>query len=74
MSYFKGVLAGVGTILLGCVVTPIAILLWTKKDPGSDGITIGFQPIGLLHSVGFWGFIIVLFSVGFFSSLLFQRK
>jgi hypothetical protein len=29
MIYFKGVFIGFGVVLLGCLVAPIALMIWT---------------------------------------------
>ncbi len=74
MIYLKSALIGLGTVLLGCVVVPIAMLIWASWKTESEGITIGFSPMLLAHSVGFWAFIIVLFTAGFVPSIFFLKK
>ena len=74
MIYFKSALIGLGTVLLGVSVTPIAMLLWASWKSESGEISIGFSPMGLAHSVTFWVFIIALFLAGFVSSIFFMRK
>lgn len=74
MTYLKAALIGLGTVLLGCVVAPIAMLIWVSWKTESGGITVGFSPIALVHSVGFWAFIIVLFTAGFIPSIFFLKK
>lgn len=82
--YFKSVLVGLGTVLLGCVVTPIAMMIWwiskssTAHGAGpGEGQAISFSPRGLenhlAHSLSFWVFIIALFSAGFLASLYFLK-
>ncbi len=69
MIYFKGVLIGFGTVLLGCLVAPIALMMWSGWKSQGGPSAVSFSPMGLAHhlahSVGFWVFIIVLFTVGF---------
>jgi hypothetical protein len=72
MIYFKSVLVGLGTVLLGCVITPIAFMIWVSWKSGQD--TVSFSPIGLWHSFGFWVFIIALFSAGFLPSVYFLKR
>jgi hypothetical protein len=78
MIYFKGVLIGFGTVLLGCLVTPIALMIWASWKPQGGAATVSFSPMGLAnhlaHSLGFWVFIIVLFTAGFVSSVLFPKR
>ena len=57
MIYFKSALIGLGAVLLGCVVAPIAMLIWASWKTHSGEISISFSPIGLAHSVGFWAFM-----------------
>lgn len=74
MIYFKSALIGLGAVLLGCMAAPIAMLIWMSWKTQSGPITIGFSPTALVHSVGFWAFIIVLFITGFVPSLFFLRR
>jgi len=79
MIYFKSALIGLGTVLLGCVFAPIAMLIWARvwaswKTGTGVMTTVGFSPIFLWHSMGFWAFIFVLFAAGFVPSLFFLRK
>jgi hypothetical protein len=88
MMYFKSVLVGLGTVLLGCLVTPIALVIWwswksetaNKAGPAGPGEvqTVSFSPMGLenhlAHSLGFWVFIIALFSAGFLPSVYFLKR
>jgi hypothetical protein len=68
-------LIGFGTVLLGCVVAPIAMLIWASWIPKSgDAATVSFSPIGHLHSLGFWVFIIALFCAGFMPSVYFLKR
>jgi hypothetical protein len=78
MIYFKGALLGFGVVLLGCLVTPIALMIWAGwKSPGGAE-TVSFSPMGLVshlgHSSGFWIFIIGLFSAGFVLSVFFPKR
>ena len=76
MIYFKSVLIGLGAVLLGCVVTPIAMTMWISWKSGVD--TVSFSPMGLAnhlaHSLGFWVFIVALFSAGFLPSVHFLKR
>jgi len=78
MIYFKGVLIGFGTVLLGCLVTPIALMIWAGRKSQSGAATVSFSPMGLVnhfaHSVSFWIFIIVLFTAGFVPSVFFPKR
>lgn len=74
MIYFKSAFIGLGTVLLGCVVAPIAMLIWASWTTETEEITIGFSPMAIVHTVGFWIFIILLFTVGFVPSIFFLRK
>jgi hypothetical protein len=74
MIYFKSALIGIGTVLLGCVATPIAMLIWASWKTESGIMTVGFSPMALVHSVGFWAFIILLFAAGFIPSVFFLRR
>ena len=85
MMYVKSVLIGLGTVLLGCVVTPIAMMIgWISKSNTTDKAgpgesqAVSFSPMGLenhlAHSFGFWVFILALFSAGFLPSLFFLKK
>ena len=87
MIYFKSVLVGISTVLLGCVVTPIVGMVWyfwkatvaaNKAGPGPAGsgetLTVSFSPLGFIKHPWFWLFIIALFSVGFLVSLYLQRR
>ena len=77
MVYFKGVLIGFGTVLLGCLVAPIAMMVWASAN-SHGGTTVSFSPMGLAnhaaHSLGFWVFIIVLFTTGFVPSVFFAKR
>lgn len=89
MIYFKSVLVGIGTMLLGCLVMPVAMMLWwfgkannlaaNKAETGpGEGLAVSFSPMGLgshlAHSLGFWVFVVVLFCAGFLIALRFQKK
>jgi len=85
MMYLKSVLVGFGTLLLGCALALVAMMMWwtrrsstgNKAGPG-ETLTVSFSPMGLeshmAHSVLFWVFIIGLFSAGFLTSLCFLRR
>ena len=74
MSYFKGVLIGLGTVLLG---TPVALMIWALfiSHPGA---AVSFSPRGLAehleHSLSFWVLIVVLFSAGFVPFILTRKR
>lgn len=78
MIYFKGVLMGFGTVLLGCLVAPIALLVWDVWKSQGGGTTVSFSLMGLAnhlgHSLGFWVFILVLFTAGFVPSIFFAKR
>ena len=77
MTYFKSVLIGLGTVLVGCVVAPIALVIWASWMTRKSGIraeSIGFSPIQIMHSMDFWIFIIVLFTAGFLLSVLLLKR
>ncbi len=78
MMYVKGVLSGFGTVLLGCLFAPIALIIWDHGKSPSTSMTVSFSPMGLMshlaHSVGFWAFFIVLFTAGFVLSVLFPKR
>ena len=78
MIHFKGVLVGLGTVLLGCLVAPIALMIWANwKSPGGE-TTVSFSPMGLAnhlaHSSVFWIFVLVLFTAGFVPSIFLPKK
>ena len=84
MTYVKGVLFGIGAVLLGCLVAPIALVIWGSwKSP--EGGAVSFTPMGLAshlaglashlaHSSGFWAFILVLFAAGCVPPVLFPKR
>jgi hypothetical protein len=82
MIYFKSVLVGLGTALLGCVVTPIVMMVrvfWraSKAAPTGPGEqqTVSFSLLGFInHFWWFSPFIVVLFCVGFLLSVYSQRR
>ena len=81
MIYFKSVLVGLGTALLGCVLTAIAMIVWvswraSKAVPTGRGeqLTVSFSPMGFINH--FWWFlplIFALFCVGFLRSVYARR-
>ena len=75
MTYFKGVLIGFATVLVG---TPFALIAWAIWRSRGGGGTVSFSPMGLTnhlaHSPGFWILIIVLFAAGFVSSVGLQKR
>jgi hypothetical protein len=88
MMYFKSVSVGLGTVLFGCVITPIAMVIWwisksnaaNKAEPAGPWGKAGglFQPDGSGESPGafpgFWVFILALFSAGFLASMYFLNR
>lgn len=78
MICFKGLLIGFGAVLLGCLVTPIALAIWAGWKSQGGAAVVSFSPMGLAshlaHSSGFWIFIIVLFSAGFVLSIFFPKR
>jgi hypothetical protein len=78
MIYFKGVLIGFGTVLLGCLVTPVALMIWTSWKSHGEAATVSFSPMGLAnhlaHSLGFWILIILLFAAGFVPSVFIRKR
>jgi hypothetical protein len=78
MIYFKGVLIGFGTVLLGCLVAPIALMISASWKSQGGAATVSYSPMGLTHhlahSLGFWVFIIVLFTAGFARSVFFPKR
>lgn len=75
MTYFKGVLIGFGTTLLG---TPIALMIWAIWRSQDRAATVSFSPMGLTshfaHSLEFWVFTIMLFAAGFVPSVFFPKR
>lgn len=74
MVYFKSALIALCTVLFGCVITPILMLIWASWKNDRDEIAIGFSPMGLAHSVSFWIFIFALSAAGSILSALFLKK
>ena len=84
MIYFKSVLVGLGTALLGCIVAPIAVMIWyfwkaTKDAPARPGpgetLTVSFSPLGFInHFPWFWWFITALGIAGFLISVYLRRR
>ena len=74
MIYFKSVLIGLGTVLLGCLVVPIAILVWASWKSQGEAALVSFSPIRLAHSFGFWVLISMLFAAGFVPSVFFLKR
>ncbi len=77
MIYVKGVLAGFAAVLLGCLVTPIGLMIRAGWK-ANGAATISFSPMGLAnhlaHSMAFRAFILVLSFAGFVSSLFFSKR
>ena len=75
MIYFKGVLIGFGTVLLG---TPIVLTIWVIWKSQGGAATVSFSPMGLANhlarSLGFWVLTIVLFTAGFVPSVFFRKR
>ncbi|HXS77162.1 MAG TPA: hypothetical protein VN753_13375 [Terracidiphilus sp.] len=74
MTYFRGVLIGLGAVLLG---TPIAIIIMAVWN-SHGGTTVSFSPMGLAnhlaHSASFWVLITVLFTAGFVPTVFPAKK
>jgi len=80
---YKNVLVGLGTALLGCIVTPIAAMIWyfwkaSKAAPPApagpgETLAVSFSPLGLLSHPWFWWLIIALGVAGFLISMYLQR-
>ena len=77
MTYFKSVLIGLGTVLVGCVVAPIALVIWANwiaRRSGIGAASVGFSPIQIMHSMEFWIFVIAMFIAGFLLSVWFLKR
>lgn len=85
MIYFKGVLIGLGTELLGCIVTLVAALIWefwkaSKAAPpapagSGERLTVSVSPLGFInHTPWFWWFIMALGVAGFLISVYLQKR
>jgi hypothetical protein len=75
--YFKSTLLGLVTVLVGCVIAPIILLMRARSMMTKSGIgsaAIGISPIELMHTTGFWVFVMVLFRAGFLMSLFFLKR
>ena len=75
MTYFKDLVLGFGSVLLG---TPLALMMWAIWKSQREATAVSFSPLGLANhlmgSVGFWILVIVLFSAGFVSSVLLRKR
>jgi hypothetical protein len=75
MIYFKGMMFGFGSVLLG---TPIAFMIWAIWKSQGGAATVSFSPMGLAnhlaHSFGFWVLTIALFTAGFVPSVFLPKK
>jgi hypothetical protein len=75
MIYFKGMMFGFGSVLLG---TPIAFMIWAIWKSQGGAATVSFSPTGLAnhlaHSFGFWVLTIALFTAGFVPSVFLPKK
>lgn len=90
MINFKGVVIGLATVVLGCIVTPIVGMLWWSgkatiaanqaAPPGSgEVVTVSFSPMGLIHHFGlprpwFLLFLIALFFAGYSIFAYLQKR
>lgn len=78
MIYFRGVLFGLGSVLLGCLVAPVALVIWSSWRSADGGTIVSFSPMGLAnhleHSLGFWVFILVLFTAGFVPTVFLRKR
>jgi len=78
MIYFKGVLIGLGSVLLGCLAAPVALMFWARWRSPGVGTTVSFSQMGLAnhlaYSQGFWILVLVLFAAGFVPSVLLPKR
>jgi len=78
MKYFKGVLIGFGTVLLGSLITAVIWIFWAGWKAQGGSAMVSFSPAGLsnhlAHSLGFWIFLIALFVAGFVPSVLSSKR
>ena len=78
MIYIKGVLIGFGTVLLGCLIAPITVMIWLSWKSQGGAATVSFSPLGLAyhlaHSLRFWVFIVVLFTAGVVPSVFLPKR
>ena len=77
MIYFKSTLFGFIAVVLGFVVTPFVVLMrvrWLTARSGIGAMAGGFNLVQLMHTMGFWVFVLVLFSAGFSLSALFLKR
>lgn len=75
MIYFKGVLLGLCTVLLGM---PIALIVWSIARFKPGAATVSFSPLGLTnhlaHSFGMWLLILLLFAAGFVPFVFLKKR
>jgi hypothetical protein len=72
MTYFKAVLVGFASVLVGL---PIALVVWTLSRSQSGAATVSFSPLGLAnHLAGLGVLIIVLFAVGFVPFVFLKKR
>ena len=78
MIYFKGVLIGLGSVLLGCLAAPVGLMIWAGRNSAAGGTAVSFSPMGLAnhlsHSLGFWICIIVLFTASFVRTVFVRKR
>jgi hypothetical protein len=78
MKYFKGMLIGFATVLVGSLITALAWIIWASWKAQGGSATVSFSPTGLsdhlAHSLGFWIFLIALFVAGFVPSVLSSKR
>ena len=72
MTYFKAVLVGFASVLVGL---PIALVVWTLSRSQSGAAAVSFSPLGLAnHLAGLWVLIIVLFAAGFVPFVFLKKR
>lgn len=78
MIYLRAILFGLGTVLLGCLIAPVAFMIRSTWSPLEGATTMSFSPMGLAshlaHSLGFWIFIVVLFAAGFIPAVFLSKR
>jgi len=75
--YFKSTLFGFITVLVGCVVAPFVMVMRARSmitKSATGAVAIGINPVQLMHTIGFWVFVMVLFSAKFLLSVFFMRR
>ena len=78
MTYFKGVLVGFGTVLVGCLIALIALIVLASRNSHGE-TTVSFSPMGFINHFGptrpwFSVFIIAMFFSGFLITVYLQKR